>query len=132
VAGVAVDARALAAPLALEDARGAMHQLARRRREAAAALHQALVTVAERERAYRRQRAVAAVENADAPNASIRDALTDEAAADARYQRDLALAAVRAHEESLRQVDAERASLHKLVEWSIALARQGVLGAEEQ
>lgn len=108
-------------PLQVDEARRACQVIAERRRAARKALGDAMDDLAEKERLYRRRRAVCYVENVGAPSAGMRDSIVDDEAADQRYDRDLAKGLVEMQQELLKEIDAERASLHRLVDWSMKL-----------
>jgi hypothetical protein len=108
-------------PLQIDEARKACQVIAQQRHGAREALERAVTVLAEKERLYRRARAVAYVENTGAPSAGMRDALVDDATADARYARDVARGVVDAQVERLKEIDGQRASLHRLVDWSMRL-----------
>lgn len=117
--------------LQVDEARSACHIIAQRRRGAREALERAETTLADRERDYRRARAVAYVENTSAPSAGMRDALVDDQTADARYARDVSRGLVNASEELLKEIDGERASLHRLIDWSAKLDPYAAEGQRE-
>lgn len=101
--------------LQIDEARAACQAIAGQRRAARHQLETALERLAERERDYRKARAVAYVRNESAPSAG------DAETAEHRYERDVAKGLVEVAEELLRQIDAERASLHRLIEFSIRM-----------
>jgi hypothetical protein len=119
-------------PLDMEDARraarafGEMRRWARRQLEDTIAdLDKKHDALADAERAYRKARAEAYVQ-VDAKTAGERDAKVDADSAQKRYDRDLAEGLVKAQkeriklaEERLAEIDGERASFHRLVEWSM-------------
>lgn len=117
--------------LQIDEARHACQAIAGQRRAARDQLSAALERLANREREYRKARAVAYVEHASAPSAGMRDAMVDEATADARYERDVAKGMVEAAEQLLSQIDAERASLHRLIDWSARLDPYATEGQRE-
>lgn len=98
--------------LQIDEARAACQAIAGQRRAARHQLETALERLAERERDYRKARAVAYVRNESAPSAGMRDATVDA---------ETAKGLVEVAEELLRQIDAERASLHRLIEFSIRM-----------
>lgn len=118
--------------LQIDEARRAVHILAVRRREARIELQKAEDKLADRERDYRKARAVAYVMHAQAASAGARDAAVDEATADARYDRDVARGVVRSQEELLKEIDGERASLHRLIDWSSRLDPYAADGQAER
>lgn len=105
-------------PLQIDEARRACQMIAERRRAARKELQKATENLAEKERLYRKRRSVCYVENLSAPAAGMRDAIVDDEAANERYARDLAKGLVQTQEELLKEIDAERASLHQLITWS--------------
>jgi hypothetical protein len=88
------------------------------RRSARAQLETAIEAHAEAEREYRRGRARAYV-TVEAKTAGERDSKVDDMAADLRYVRDVKKGLVDAAKEKLAEVDGERASFHRLLEWSM-------------
>jgi hypothetical protein len=115
-------------PLQVDEARRATRIIAVRRRAAREALREAEEGLAEAERLYRKARAVAYVVNKGAPSAGMRDAMVDDETADARYERDVARGLVNAQSELLKELDGERASLHRLIDWSMKLDPYAVEG----
>lgn len=113
----------LADPLDIEDARQAYRRSAELRREAVKAQNDAHAHLNEAERDYRKLRAARYVENTSAPSAAMRDAFVDAESADARYERDMAKSAIKAAEERVAEIDADRQSLNRLVEYSIVIYR---------
>lgn len=111
----------LAEPLDMDDAREAMKVLAVRRREARENLEQAYKKAAETERDYRTALAVAHARNAGEGTAAQREAQARADVADKSYERDLAAGMVKAAHARLDELDGERASLHRVVEWSLRL-----------
>lgn len=107
-------------PLDYEEARAAYKESGRQRRDARVELERRIADLAEKERLYRVARAQAYV-TVDAPAAGERDAKVDEKASGARRDRDIAKGMVDAAKERLAEIDADRASLHRLVEWSMRL-----------
>lgn len=107
-------------PLDMEDARGAARAFGEMRRSARAMLETAVEAHAEAEREYRRGRARAYV-TVEAKTAGERDSKVDDMAADLRYVRDVKKGLVDAAKEKLAEVDGERASFHRLLEWSMRL-----------
>lgn len=117
--------------LDMSDAREATRAISRQRRDARKLLEgaiddyeSALADEATKERDYRKLKAEKWL-RAEGDTAKAKEAWVDAESADARYQRDLAtglvkgaLQRVRLAEEKLAEVDGERASLHRLLEWS--------------
>lgn len=105
-------------PLTYDDARTAARTLAKRRHEAGDNLVEAIKDAAEKKRLHRIARALAYVKTTDG-TADLRKTRVEELASQAEYDRELAEGMVRACSERLAEVDGERASLHKLIEWSM-------------
>ena len=116
-------------PLDMDEARTALKAIARARRQAREWFQQATLNAAEKERAYRKARAREWPQVAGTAEEK-KDAVNDRTA-DLRYERDVAVGVVKAALERLEEVDAERASLHKLVEWSMKVAPLGIAPAAE-
>lgn len=112
-------------PLTYQDFREAAHKLATRRRSARELLEQAVTRHADAEAEYRKARALAYVAHRDAANAGERDAQVDAATADLRRGRDVAKGMIDAARELLAEVDAERASLHRLADWALRVDPTG-------
>ncbi len=110
-------------PLDMTEARAALRAVANSRREAREWFQRASQNAAEKERTYRKQRAVAWA-TVDGTAKEKEDAVNDKTA-DLRFERDVAVSLVKATLERLEEVDAERASLHRLVEWSMKVAPLG-------
>jgi hypothetical protein len=109
-------------PLDYEDARSAARTFAEQRSEARKMLESAYGELAEGEANYRRARRRA---RAEAPRvergevtAGDRDDEVDAATAEERETRDVAKYKVEAIKERLEEIDATRASFHRLIEWS--------------
>lgn len=108
-------------PLQIDEARRACQEIARQRQSARQTFETANEKLANAERDYRKARSVKYVENTGAPSAGMRDALVDAETADERYERDVARGVVEAAQERLKEIDAQRASLHRLIDWSARL-----------
>jgi hypothetical protein len=104
--------------LDVDDARTAARTLAEQRKEARRFLEQRIERAADAKREYRKALAQAFV-TADGSTAAQREANAKEVAADMEYQRDLAEGMVKVAHEKLAEIDGERASLHRLLEWSM-------------
>jgi hypothetical protein len=109
-------------PLDYEDARAAARQFAEQRSQARQVLEGAYAKLADAERDYRLARARA---RRDAPKvergevtAGDRDDAVDAATAEERRERDVARFTVELTKERLEEIDATRASFHRLLEWS--------------
>jgi hypothetical protein len=107
--------------LQVDEARRAVHIIALRRREARTALERAENDLADKQRLYRRAKADAYVKRADMRPADAQKVAVEADAADAEYARDVARGLVKAQEELLKEIDGERASLHRLLDWSMKL-----------
>lgn len=111
---------ALTEPLSMDDAREATTKVARQRAEAREQFEQAITDAAEAERQYRKALAVAFV-TATGDTAAQKEANARKGAADDAYNRDLKAGLVKVAQERLNEIDAVRASLHRLIEWSRAI-----------
>jgi hypothetical protein len=107
-------------PLDQDDARQALHEIAAQRRQAREWYQRALESRADKERDYRKARAAAWAQHTDG-TAKEREDRVNDVTADARYDRDVADGIVRAALERLAEVDGERASLHRLCDWSMRM-----------
>lgn len=110
-------------PLDMEESRSAYRRCAELRRATVDELRKAHIELNEAEREYRKQRAARYVANRDAPSAGARDAFVDDESADQRKRRDDAASWIIVLRERLEQIDADRQSLNRLVEYSIAIFR---------
>lgn len=110
-------------PLAIDDARQAYRRSSELRREAVKTQTEAHTYLNGAERDYRKLKAARYYENMDAPSAGMRDAIVDAESADARFERDMAKSAIRAAEERVAEIDADRQSLNRLVEYSMIIYR---------
>lgn len=112
-------------PLDYADAREGLRDLARRRRAARAQRERAHADLAEAEREYRKAKAQAYVvvkaseTEGQKLTAGERDTRVEEATADLHFARNIAQGMLKSAEELLDEVDAERASLHRLMDWSM-------------
>lgn len=111
-------------PLDHTEARTALRSVAEARRQARDWLQRALQDRADKERAYRQARATAWL-TAPEGTAKAREDWVNDHTAQQRYERDVAEGIIKAAYERLQEVDAERASLHRLCDWSIKLAVAG-------
>lgn len=118
--------------LQIDEARKAVHLIAVRRRSGRGALQKAEDDLAEKQRLYRRAKADAYVRRADMKPADALKVAVEADAADAEYARDVARGLMHAQEELLREIDGERASLHRLIDWSARLDPYAVEGQREQ
>jgi hypothetical protein len=107
-------------PLDADDARKALHMVAEQRRQARDWYERALEQRAAKERDYRQARARAWTLHTNGTAKEREDAVNDTTAP-ARYDRDVADGIVRAALERLAEVDGERASLHRLCDWSMRM-----------
>lgn len=110
----------LTEPLDYEDARAAMKALAQSRKVAREGFEEATQKLVDAEREYRKGRSLARVE-CEATTAADRKEEIDGKTADLRHERDGAEWAVKIAQEKLEEIDAQRASVHRLVEWSMKL-----------
>lgn len=110
----------LTEPLDFEDAREAMKALAEQRKKTRGEFEQATGRLVDAEREYRKGRALARVKCEGSTAADRKDEI-DAATADLRHVRDGAEWAVKICQEKLQEIDAQRASVHRLVEWSMRL-----------
>lgn len=105
-------------PLDVDDARRAVKMCAEQRRDARDWKRRALLDAAEKERIYRKARATAWTSAAEG-SAKQREDWVNDHTADARFDRDTAAAMVKVCDERLAECDAERASLHRIIEMSM-------------
>jgi predicted NAD/FAD-binding protein len=103
-----------------ESGRTAGSELNRRRVEARRALEDAIKTRIEAETVYRKARATKRLE-ADASDAPGRKEQIDAWTADEWEAREKAQMAVDIWKERLEEIDGQRATLHRLLEWSMRL-----------
>lgn len=109
-------------PLEIDEGRTAARRMATVRRDTETAYEEALKSAAERERDYRLRLSRAFAELADFQGtAAAREAKADELSAEARYDRDLAQAIVKAHKERLDGLEGERSLLKSLLEFSMRI-----------
>jgi hypothetical protein len=107
-------------PLDFEDARDAARKFAEQRQEARQMLESAYAEQAQAEFDYRKARREQRMKATD-DTGKERDEFVDAATAEHRKARDLALYKVKIINERLEEIDASRASLHRLIEWSAAI-----------
>jgi hypothetical protein len=107
-----------AQPLEMDDARAALRECASARRQAREWKQRAMQKAAEAEHEYRKGRAQAWVVCPDGI-AKEREDWVNAHTAQLRQDRDLALSLVKAADERLEEVDADRSSVHRLVDWSM-------------
>lgn len=112
-------------PLEIDDARRASHALAQQRRAAETDLDRLTRDAAEAERVYRKTLSESFLK-ADGDTAAMREAKAKAMAADAGYDRDLAVGLVKACSERLRGLEGERSQLKTLSEWSAKMAFTGI------
>lgn len=110
-----------------QQAQDGLHTIARRRREARAELEAAHHALAQAEGEYRVARAEA-FDTVDAPTAAHREAKVDAAVAPYRAARDIAKGRIDTAREAINEIDGERASLHRLIEWSLRLDPTALVG----
>jgi hypothetical protein len=110
-----------------QQAQDGLHDIAKRRRAARAELEAAHQALADSEAAYRKARAeaYATVEGKTAPE---REAKVDAQTAWQRRARDISRGRIDVARAALDEVDGERASLHKLIEWSMRLDPTALIG----
>jgi hypothetical protein len=111
-------------PLDHTEARAALRECANNRHQARDWLQRATQQRAEKEKAYRKLRAQKWV-GAPEGTAKMREDWVNDQSAQARYERDVAVGVIRAAEERLDEIDGERASLHRLIDWSMKIAPLG-------
>lgn len=111
-------------PLDFTDAREALREVEEQRRQARDWKQRAMQTEVEAERAYRKLRAEAWTKSPEG-TAKLREDWVNDFTADARFDRDIAARIVKAADERLAEIDAERASLHRLIEASMPSIRSG-------
>jgi len=111
-------------PLDLEDARQACRECAESRRQAREWKQRAMQAEVDGEHAYRKLRAQAWLQ-APEGTAKMREDWVNDFTADARRERDIAVRIVKSADERLAEIDGERASLHKLIEFSIRVTSAG-------
>jgi hypothetical protein len=109
-------------PLSIDDARDSLRAVADLRRHAEAELRAQVERSATAEADYRRALATAFV-TVEGGTAAEREARPRAAVADLSYQRDLQAGLVKACLERIQGLDGERASIHRLVEYSMQLVR---------
>jgi hypothetical protein len=116
------DEFSLEQPLDYEDARVAAREFASQRAEARRVLEDAYIRLADAERDYRqaRQRARIAAPKVERGEvtAGDRDDYVDSSTSDQRRERDVAKYLIEITKERLEEIDATRASFHRLIEWS--------------
>lgn len=131
-------ALSLSDPYRLEDAlqvdegRRAAHIIAVRRRIARDELKKAEDSLAEKQKLYRRAKAEAYIKHAAVKPADAQKIAVEDSAADAEFERDLAKGMMHAQEELLKEIDGERASLHRLIDWSARLDPFASEGQQER
>lgn len=111
-------------PLDIDDARQAARAMGTARREARKDYEKRIKEAADKKREYRKAKALAYV-TADGPDAHARKADVEKRAADAEFAMELAEGMVKVAAEKLEEIDGERASLHRLMEWSMRLGIDG-------
>lgn len=104
-------------PLSYNEARVKAHQIAAARRQAREDLDVALAKKAEAHREYRKSKAVAWAK-VEGKTGDERRAVVEASTADHEFAFNMADAEVRIVYERLAEVDGERASFHRLVEWA--------------
>lgn len=107
-------------PVDLLDARMMARELAKRRREAREQYENALILAADAHLKFRRAKKQAWL-HAEGRTAEERKVDAENRAAEAEKEHALQEGWVKARQELLREIDADRASLHKLMEWSMKL-----------
>jgi chromosome segregation ATPase len=106
-------------PIDFEDARQALKEIGRRRVSARQDLEKATGELVDAERDYRKERAR---KIGDATGTAVeKKEWLDGQTADLRHRRDGLEWTVKIIQERLADLDGQRASLHRLVEWSAAL-----------
>lgn len=107
----------LSDPIDYEDGRAALKEINLRRSAAREDLEKATGMLVDAERDYRKLRAEK-IGQAEGTAVEKKEWLDGETA-DARHKRDGAEWAVKIVQERLAELDAQRASLHRLIEWSM-------------
>ena len=110
----------LGAPLDYESFRDGAKDLAKRRREARVLLEESVRRHADAEHDYRKARALAYVA-IDGQTVAEREIKLDAQTAEHRQIRDVAKGMIDVAKELLEEIDAERASLHRLADWSVRI-----------
>jgi hypothetical protein len=114
-----------------QQAQDGLRDIAQRRRAARHELEAAHQAYADGEAAYRRARA-AAYATVEGPNASARDAIVDAQTSGERHARDIAKGRIDVARAALDEIDGERSSLHRLLEWSMRIDPNALMGGEDQ
>lgn len=104
-------------PLSYDEARVKAHGIAQARRQAREDLQEALVKKAEAQHEYRKSRAVAWAK-VEGRTAEERKVMVEASTAEAEFAVNMADAEVRIVGERLAEIDAERSSLHRLIDWA--------------
>lgn len=112
-------------PLDMEDARDALRECATARRQAREWKQNGMQAAAEAEHNYRKSRAQAWARCPSSMIAKEKEDWVNAETVEAREQRDIAVSLVKAADERLAEVDADRASVHRLVDWSLKIAPMG-------
>lgn len=111
--------------LEIDDARRGLHLLSEQRRQARSWLQRAIKDRAEKEKTYRQERARCWARSPEGTAKEREDKVNAETT-QFRFERDVAEGVVLGAKERLEEIDADRASMHRLVDWSMSLAREGV------
>jgi hypothetical protein len=114
-------------PLDYADARRRVHQLSQARRDTERKLGEAIKDAAEKEGVYRSTLATEIVKAKTEHGATVgvEVAKGSKSVVDARIDRDIASGVVDGYKERLRLHDQDRASLHRLIEWSMRVNPDG-------
>lgn len=107
-------------PLDMDDARRASRSLAQQRQLIREEFEKAIRHAADKKRDYRKAKALAYV-SANGSDAAARKADVEARVADAEFEMELAEGMVKVQAERLEEIDGRRASLHRLMEWSMKL-----------
>jgi hypothetical protein len=111
-----------AQPLDYDDARAALRECATARRQAREWKQQAMHEAAVAEHNYRKARAEAWARCSSDKIAKEKEDWVNAETVTARQTRDLAVSLVKAADERLAEIDADRSSVHRLVDWSMKVA----------
>lgn len=106
-------------PLDFDDARDAAREISRGRRQAREWKQAAMQAAAEAEHSYRKARAHAWARCPSEKIAKEKEDWVNAETVDARQHRDIAVSLVKAADERLEEIDADRSMLNQLMQWSM-------------